>query len=132
MTETNAPAGEAVADATPEAGEKPKKSKAKRRTGEKRARLNEAVRLELHALRAALTQALESYEVRTGGRIADMLRTLEGDDSLDLPPRRLTVAQAQAALDEIAKVSVNPEKGRLRELRRIQRLVRQLRRQIPH
>ena len=116
----------------PPTGERSKKSRPKRRTGEKRARLNDALRLELQALRAALTQALESFEVRTGGRIADMLRTLEGDDSLDQPPRLLPVAQAQAALDEIADVRITPEKGRLRELRRIQRLVRELRKQIPH
>jgi len=130
MTESNTPA-EGTATDTADL-DKPKKSRSKRRTGEKRARLNDALRLELHALRAALTQTLESFEVRTGGRIADMLRILEGDESLDQSPRRLTVAQAQAALDEIAGVRVTPEKGRLRELRRIQRLVRKLRKQIPN
>jgi hypothetical protein len=60
-----------------------------------------------------------------------MLRTLEGDDTIDQPPRSLTTAQAQAALDEIAAVQLDPDRPRMRDLRRIQKLVRRLRDRIP-
>jgi hypothetical protein len=103
----------------------------RRRVSEKRERVNAALHVELRGLRAALAQIVEGYEVRVGGRLNDMLRTLEGDDSLDQPPRHLTTAQAQAALDEIARVQLRPDKPRLRDLRRIQRLTRKLRARIP-
>jgi hypothetical protein len=103
----------------------------RRRISEKRERVNAALHVELRGLRAAVAQIVEGYEVRVGGRLNDMLRTLEGDDSLDQPPRHLTTAQAQAALDEIAHVQLRPDKPRLRDLRRIQRLTRKLRRRIP-
>lgn len=102
-----------------------------RRISEKRHRANELLRVELHGLRTSLSQTLEALEVRVGGRINDMLRTLEGDDSLDQPPRFLTTAQAQAALDEIKAVRFRPDKPRIRELRKLQRLVKALRRKIP-
>lgn len=101
------------------------------RISEKRARLNEALSLELHALRSALDRILQGYEVKVGGQIAELLERLEGDESLGQPARPLTVARAQAALDEIAGVSIRPDRARLRDLRRIRRLVRRLREQIP-
>jgi hypothetical protein len=103
----------------------------RRRVSEKRERVNDALRLELHALRAELARIVEGIEVRLGGRIADMLRTLEGDDSIDQPPRHLSTAQAQAALDEIDGIGLDKGKPRLRDLRRIQQLVRRLRDRIP-
>lgn len=103
----------------------------RRRVSEKRERANDALRLELHALRSELARIVEGVEVRLGGRIADMLRTLEGDDSIGQPPRHLTTAQAQAALDEIAVVRLDKDGARMRDLRRIQKLVRRLRDRIP-
>ena len=103
----------------------------RRRVSEKRERANQALRAELHTLRTELARIIEGLEVRVGGRIADMLRTLEGDDTIDQPPRFLTTAQAQAALDEIAAVRLDPDGSRMRDLRRIQKLVRRLRDRIP-
>jgi hypothetical protein len=107
------------------------KKPARRRISEKRARANEALRLELLGLRASLTRIVEGFEVRNAGRINDLLRTLEGDESLDQPPRYLTTARAQAALDAIAAVRLKPAKARLRDLRRIRDLIRTLRETIP-
>jgi len=102
----------------------------RRATGEKRARLNENLILELRALRASLTQATEAFDLRVGGLIAEMLQSLEGDASLDQRPRTLTVAKAQAALETIAGAPDTGRPDRLRELRRIQRLTRRLRKQV--
>lgn len=106
-------------------------AKKPRRVSEKRQRANDALRLELHALRSELARIVEGFEVRVGGRINNMLRTLEGDESIGQPPRCLTTAQAQAALDEIAAVKLHSGKARVRDLRRIQRLTRRLRQRIP-
>lgn len=112
-------------------GEKAAPARKGRRVGEKRARANEALRVELHALRAALATLIEGYEVRVGGRINDMIATIEGDPSIGQPPRLLPTAEAQAALSDIAGVRLRPDKPRLRDLRRIQRLVRRLRDRLP-
>jgi len=121
-----ADAAASPAAASPLAGRKP----TRKRVSERRARANHALRMELRALRGTLAQILEAYEVSLGGRINDMLRILEGDQSIELPERFLSTADAQAMLDEVAQLDVRPDKPRLRDLRRIQRLVRRLRRQI--
>jgi hypothetical protein len=102
----------------------------RRKTGEKRKRLNDALIVELRSLRADITQTADAFALRAGGRVAEMLQILEGDESLEIPPRPLTVAGVQAALDELAADPTGPIEGRMRELRRIQRLVRGLRRRI--
>jgi hypothetical protein len=82
-----------------------------RGVGEKRARLNDRLIIELRALRATLTQCLDAFDLSVGGRIAELLQTLEGDDALDQRPRPLTVKNAQAALAEIAELEVTPKKA---------------------
>jgi len=96
------------------------------RVGEKRTRLNQQVVLELRALRATLTQCLDAFDLSVGGRIAEMLQSIEGDDALEQPPASLTVKTAQAVLDEISGLDVNPKKARPRDLRQIRRIVRNL------
>jgi hypothetical protein len=129
-----APTGEADGtgpDQNPAAGAKKKAAETRRRkTGEKRRRLNDALIVELRSLRADITQTAEAFALRAGGRVAEMLQILEGDESLDIAPRRLTVAEAQAVLDELAADPTGPIEGRVREIRRIQRIVRGLRRRI--
>jgi len=100
------------------------------KTGEKRKRLNAALIVELRSLRADIAQTADAFALRAGGRVAEMLQILEGDESLEIPPRPLTVAEAEAALDELAADPTGPIEGRMRELRRIQSLVRGLRRRI--
>lgn len=98
---------------------------------EKRARLNESLRLEVHSLRSAVNQILEGYEVKVGGSIAELLERLDADQSLGQKPRPLTIARARAALDEIADVRLRPERARLKDLRRIRELIRRLGEIIP-
>jgi hypothetical protein len=105
--------------------------KAKARTGEKRARLNQALTLELRALRASITQCLDAYDLRVGGRIAEMLQVIEGDEALAVGPRPFAVKTAQTLLDQLARLEIDPRKGRPRDLRRIQRLVKRLGHQMP-
>jgi hypothetical protein len=104
--------------------------KPKRSTGEKRARLNGQVASELKALRSTLTQCLDAIDLRVGGSIAEMLQVLEGDQSLEARPKPLTVKAAQEALADLATLSVS-KKGRPRDLRRIEKLVRRLRKLLP-
>ena len=113
-------------DATPSASATPPRAPRTQRIGEKRTRLNENVVLELRALRATLTQCLDAFDLSVGGRIAEMLQSIEGDDALEQPPRPLTVKTAQAALDEMTGLHVNPKKARPRDLRQIRRIVRRL------
>jgi hypothetical protein len=101
-----------------------------RRTGEKRVRLNGEVASELKALRATLTQCLDAIDLRVGGTIAEMLQLLEGDQSLEAKPKPLTVTAAQEALADLAALDVS-KKGRPRDLRRIEKLVRRLRQLLP-
>ncbi len=104
----------------------------RRQTGEKRARLNVQLTQELRALRAELTQALEGFDLRVGGRIADLLQSIEGDESLDQSPHPLTVQDATSALEVIVDTRPARGKGHIRQLRSIQRTVKRLRRLIQH
>jgi hypothetical protein len=105
-------------------------TRSKRNAGEKRDRLNSQVAAELKALRASLTQCLDAIDLRVGGGIAEMLQILEGEESLDSRPRPLTVKAAQAALEDMAALQLS-KKGRPRDLRRIEKLVRRLRAALP-
>lgn len=110
-----------------DADEKAAGSRTRKSRRRKRSALTADVLNELQALRAALTRMLESYALRVDGRLAEMIQMLEGDPSIDQPPRLLTLQTADAILAEIAAVELEPDKGRPRDFRRLQRATRRLR-----
>jgi hypothetical protein len=101
--------------------------KARKPRGKRREDLNQALVFELRTLRASLAHVLESMELRLGGRITELLHGIEGDPGLDQKPRPLTVKAAQAAMAEIDALRIKPKRGRIKDIRRIDRTIRALR-----
>jgi len=95
--------------------------------GKRRQDLNQALVFELRTLRASLAQTLESIELRLGGRITELLHGIEGDPGLDQKPKPLTVKAAQAALAEVDAIRIKPKRGRIKDIRRIDRTIQALR-----
>jgi hypothetical protein len=95
--------------------------------GKRRQDLNQALVFELRTLRASLAQTLESIELRLGGRITELLHGIEGDPGLDQKPKPLTVKAAQTALAEADAIRIKPKRGRIKDIRRIDRTIQALR-----
>ncbi|MGH7503664.1 MAG: hypothetical protein ACREL7_18205 [Longimicrobiales bacterium] len=95
--------------------------------GKRRQDLNQALVFELRTLRASLGRTLESIELRMGGRITELLHTIEGDPGLDQKPGLLTVKAAQTALAEIEDLRIKPKRGRLKDIRRIEQTLEAIR-----
>ena len=102
-------------------------ARSRKARGKRRQDLNQALVLELRTLRASLAQTLESIELRLGGRITELLHGIEGDPGLDQKPRPLTVKAAQAALAEVDAIRIKPKRGRIKDIRRIDRTIQSLR-----
>jgi hypothetical protein len=117
--------GESPDSAAAETGRKARKVRGKRRQD-----LNQALVFELRTLRASLARTLESIEIRLGGRITEMLHAIEGEPGLDQKPGPLTVKTAQAALAQIEALRIKPKRGRIKDIRRIEKTLRAI--QEPH
>jgi hypothetical protein len=77
---------------------------------------------EIHALRAALHQALEQYERRVDGQLAEVVRALHQGGGDGLPQGRTLGVM----LDAIRDSELKPQRGRAKDLVRIQELVAEL------
>jgi hypothetical protein len=118
--------GETRVESARKDGSRPKRTRAPRAVRGRRAELNERLLVQLDALRAALAEMLERYELRVAGRLNELDQQVRGDDSLDLPPRPLTVKSAEAVLAAIDGVKLKPKKGRAKDLARIEALIDRL------
>lgn len=96
----------------------PKPERAARRGTGKRA-LAEALAREIAGLRKTLRETLEHYTARVDGELAAILTRLEGDGSPPLvPPARVS----RGMLERVGDVRLKPEKGRGKDLVRLQKL----------
>lgn len=112
--------------AEPKGNDEARPKRAPRASRGKRGELNERVLAQVDSLRTALAEAIERYELRVAGRLNELELQVRGDASLDLPPRPLTVKNAQAVLAEFDDVKLKPKKGRAKDLARIEALVDRL------
>jgi hypothetical protein len=78
---------------------------------------------EIHDLRAALHEALEQYERRVDGQLAEVVRALHRPGTGGGLPAGKTLG---VMLGAIAQAELKPQRGRARDLVRIQELVAQL------
>jgi len=104
---------------------KEEKKKAPAR-GARRAALNRDLLGEVRRMQADMHELLEHYEMRVGGALNELVVHLEGDASIDQPPRPTTIRTALAMLDEIREAKIRPRKARARDLARLEKLVGRL------
>lgn len=84
------------------------------------------VAAELTALRSGLQQMTERYQMRVGGQLENLLRTVSGEATLDPRVRLPTLKQTKALRSAIAMTELKPQKGRAKDFARLQELVAQL------
>jgi len=94
--------------------------------GARRAALNRELLGEVRTLQADMRELLERYEMRVGGALNELVVQLEGDASLDQPPRPITIRTAQAMLDVIRETKIRPRKARSKDLARLGELAEKL------
>jgi hypothetical protein len=78
---------------------------------------------EIRGLREVLRETLEHYTARVDGELAAVLSRLEGEGARPLVPRS---AVSRRILERMGEVRLKPEKGRAKDLVRIQKLVADL------
>jgi hypothetical protein len=83
--------------------------------GRRRATPTEQFVTELLSLKQALDAAVSGFGARISGQLADVLRATEGAK----PPAKRTL---RAMVARIQDVKLKPEKGRIKDLVRLQRL----------
>lgn len=76
----------------------------------------EALILELKALRSILTESAAQFEIKHSGRIAEMIRLLEGDPATGEKPVAPRGKQRDALMARLRQTKFKPKKGRLKDL----------------
>lgn len=89
----------------------------------RRAELNRELVVELRALRAALREMMERYELRVGGHLADLIQRVEGDPAIGATARPIPTKLAKAMLEDVRQARLRPRKGRAKDFTRLGALV---------
>ncbi len=81
---------------------------------------------EIGVLRGVLHETVDQYTARVDGRLAALLARLEGSEAGGDRPWVPAAGVSRALLDELRGLKLKPEKGRAKDLARIQKLVESL------
>jgi len=76
-------------------------------------------------LRSSLKEVLEKFELKRSSQIAEMIRTLEGKDIIAETPRPPRTKDIKRMIAKIESLKIKPQKGRAKDLRRIQRYIKE-------
>jgi len=86
----------------------------------------EELKQELHALRSNFERIIESYSLNVKAQIGEMIEILEqkmeNDEKVPVPKRK----ELEALIDTVQQLKLKPEKGRKKDLNRIQRVLDEL------
>jgi hypothetical protein len=94
----------------------------------KRAEQAETLVAELTLLRATMDEMIEHYRLRIGGEIAELIDAVHGGNGVaHAPPAKVT----SALLLELRETQLKAQKGRGKDLVRLQQLVRRLGELLP-
>lgn len=76
----------------------------------------DALILELKALRSILKESTAQFEIKHSGRIAEMIRLLEGDPATGEKPVAPKGKQRDALMTRLRQTKFKPRKGRVKDL----------------
>lgn len=93
----------------------------------KKAELAEELVSELGRLRGTLDEVVDHYRLRVGGDIAALLQAIQGSGETQALSPKVTGTM----LAELRETRLKPDKGRAKDLVRLQRLVRRLSDSLP-
>jgi hypothetical protein len=93
---------------------------ARRRGGSRRVEMVRRVVAEVEALRPAMEEAVQQYELRITAQLAEILRTLRGESAA--LARLPSVKTSSALLKALRSVEIKPSRGRPRDLVRLHEL----------
>lgn len=80
----------------------------------------------LSALQKSHKEIVDKYTIQTKARLRELLDDLQGNSTVDSRPRKISRSKAKEMLEEIKDVRVKPEKGRGKDLYRIEKLLSEL------
>jgi uncharacterized protein YciW len=85
---------------------------------------------ELDEMRSELREAIEVFRLRLEGQITQVQDALAAPDPADGEPGASHAEMLAAMLDQVRRLRLKPEKGRRRDLKRLEALIEALRDQV--
>lgn len=119
---------EVVIDGAAEAGQSAERSK---KRGERRRIVNEDLQLEITTLRQTMNEMLDRYRLKLDAALVQIADSTSGNGALGETPRQLPASVAEGMLKQIRALDIKPQKGRAKDLVRVQDLVGSLIEQLP-
>lgn len=98
---------------------------------ERRRLVNEDLQMELTALRFTLNDIIERYKLKLDAELLQLSNAASGNGTLGESVTKLSVSVAEAMLKEIRALEIKPQKGRAKDLQRVQDLVADLIEKLP-
>ena len=98
---------------------------------ERRRLVNEDLQMELTALRFTLNDIIERYKLKLDADLLQLSNAASGNVTLGESVTKLSVSVAEAMLKEIRALEIKPQKGRAKDLQRVQDLVADLIEKLP-
>jgi len=107
-----------------------KQARAQKRT-ERRRVVNEDLQMEISTLRQNLNEMLDRYRLKLDAELIRIADASSGNGNLGEATRHLSAGVAESMLKQIRSLDIKPQKGRAKDLQRVQELVGNLVEQLP-
>jgi hypothetical protein len=107
-----------------------KAARAQKRDDRRRA-VNQDLQMEIATLRQTLTEIIDRYRLKLDAELVQVADASGGNGALGEPPRQLSASVAASMLKQIRGLELKPQKGRAKDLQRVQALVDNLIEQLP-
>ena len=107
-----------------------KQARAQKRT-ERRRVINEDLQMEISTLRQNLNEMLDRYRLKLDAELIRIADASSGNGNLGEATPHLSAGVAESMLKQIRALDIKPQKGRAKDLQRVQELVGNLVEQLP-
>jgi hypothetical protein len=91
-----------------------------------------ALAAELNVLRSALKEMAEHFRLRVDSRLVEMIRILSREQVLDEPQVLPQAKCSRQWAEKVRALKLKPQKGKLKEMHRISKLVDKLAKAMPN
>jgi len=129
-----------IATKTPDDGSAPKAPKSPRKRvsatpsrskSKSQSELGDELAMELDALRGSLSEMVERYRLRIDANVLQLAAAARGEAPYDGKGRKLPATVTRKMLAQLRALEIEPLKGRAKDFRRLQSLMKDLSKLLP-
>jgi len=127
-----------IATKTPDDGSAPKAPKSPRKRvsatpskSKSKSQLGDELTMELDALRGSLSEMVERYRLRIDANVVQLAAAARGEAPYDGKGRKLPATVSRKMLAQVRALEIEPVKGRAKDFRRLQLLMKDLTKLLP-